>query len=306
MRPFHILILASLTLGACKKEKSESVEECAEPVPNAEIFCPEINGDPAGWDGAYWFDDWWAVEKVDCGTYILAEPNGSEYNVNYLISGSEKSILFDVSTGEHPIGYLVDSLANTPVTVVFSHFHYDHVGNNEEFDNVAFIDLPYLQDRTDAEGNFEFLFDEVLASSPTEVHVDHWWGHKEEIDLGGRSIELLNIPGHTQESVAIIDRERKYLFTGDYMYNGTLFAFLPGSDLAAYKASAEFILAEIDSSYTIFGAHSTPRNAYTKFQKLINLLDCIEDDSCTPTVFNSWGYVVYSYSLDGMTIWAYE
>jgi glyoxylase-like metal-dependent hydrolase (beta-lactamase superfamily II) len=303
------LLVSVILFTTCKKEEENMpCPTTSTPVDtaSAEIDCPDVFGNPGPWDGSIWFDNWYAVEKVDCGTYIIAEPNGSEYNVNYLVVGTERAVLFDTGPGESNLAYLVDSLCNVPVTVLFSHFHYDHVGNIEEFENLAFIDLPYLHERADEEGNFTFEFDEVLASSPSEVQVDEWWIPGEAIDLGNREIELINIPGHTWESAAIIDRDRKYLFTGDYMYTGTLFAFLPGSDLTAYKQSAQLILNETDDEYVIFGAHSTPRNDRQKFYKLIDLLNCIADDSCTPSVFNIWGYVVYSYTLDGLTIWAGE
>ncbi|MCH2199306.1 MAG: MBL fold metallo-hydrolase [Flavobacteriales bacterium] len=243
------------------------------------------------------------MEKVDCATYIIAEPQGSQYNVNFLIAGNERAVLFDTGLGEASLYHLVDSLTNVPVTVVFSHFHFDHVGNTQEFDQHAFIDLEYLHERADAGGNFEFTFQEVLASSPSEVVVNEWWGDGQAIDLGERTISLWNIPGHTPESVAIVDSDRKYFFAGDFMYNGTLYAFLPGNDLPAYEASTERIIQELGSEYTYFGAHSSPRVEFNKFETLIDLFACIEDGSCTPTAFNAFGYPVSSYSLNGLTIW---
>lgn len=301
-----VVLIAALVWMACKKDEEPEEQDVGGTEEVDEIHCPDVTGDPGPWEGSVWFDDWYAVEKVDCGTYILAEPNGEQYNVNYLIVGTERAVLFDTGPGQNGLAYLVDSLVDVPVTVLFSHFHYDHISNIDEFDNLAFIDLEYLHNRADDDGNFDFLFGEVQASSPTTVQVDEWWEPGVEIDLGNRVIELINIPGHTWESAAIIDRDRKYLFTGDYMYNGALYAFLPGSDLPAYRASAELLLAETDDEYQIFGAHSDPRNDREKFNTLIAILDCIEADCLTPDVFNLWGYVVYSYTLDGLTLLAYE
>jgi hydroxyacylglutathione hydrolase len=306
LRITPLLVLASIILVSCDKDENHEDKENKDETPPAEIYCPDVIGEPGPWAGAVMVDDWYAVEKVDCGTYILGEPNSDEFNVNYLIVGTERAVLFDTGPGESGIAYLVDSLVDVPVTVVFSHFHYDHTGNIAEFENLAFIDLEYLHERADEDGNFDFEYDEVLGDYPSTVQVDEWWMPGVEIDLGNRVIEVINIPGHTWESTAIIDRDRKYLFTGDYMYTGTLFAFLPGSDLPAYRESAVMLLAETDDEYEIFGAHDTPRNDREKFNKLIALLDCIEDNTCTGTAFQIWGYNVYEYTLDGLTIWAYE
>ena len=298
-----LFLLLTFSFG-CDKEEEISDPQDQSPPPQAEIFCPDITGDPGPWDGSVWFDNWFAVQKVDCGTYIIAEPDGSQYNVNYLISGNERAILFDTGPGEASLYALVDSLTDVPVTVVFSHFHYDHVGNSGEFENHAFIALDYLMERADEDGNFTFTFQEVLASDPSEVQVDEWFSDGALIDLGDREITLWNISGHTPESVAVVDHERQLFFSGDYMYNGTLYAFLPGNDLALYRSSAVRITTELNASYSFFGAHGTPEVEFSKYEILIDLIDCIEDDTCIPTAFNAFGYPVYAYTLDGLTIWA--
>ena len=63
------------------------------------------------------------------------------------------------------------------------------------------------------------------------------------IDLGGRRIEAVHTPGHSPGHLCFYERERGYLFTGDLVYEGELYAFYPSTDPEAYLASVEKISA---------------------------------------------------------------
>jgi hydroxyacylglutathione hydrolase len=60
-----------------------------------------------------------------------------------------------------------------------------------------------------------------------------WPDGEAAVDLGGRSLVVVPIPGHQEESLAVYDKATKWLLTGDTMYPGRLIV----KDWAAYKAS---------------------------------------------------------------------
>src|SRR5205085_9477758 len=83
----------------------------------------------------------------------------------------------------------------------------------------------------------------------------------EVIDLGGRRLNVLNLPGHTTESVVLIDGVGNQAFTGDFVYRhlGGIIAFAPASDLSAYKANSSRLLRLTNAETQFFGAHGVPR-----------------------------------------------
>jgi glyoxylase-like metal-dependent hydrolase (beta-lactamase superfamily II) len=53
----------------------------------------------------------------------------------------------------------------------------------------------------------------------------------------------------------LYDEQRRQLFVGDFLYPGTLYAFLPGASRGAYLATTQQLLALIDPSTRIYTAH---------------------------------------------------
>jgi len=212
---------------------------------------------PPLWPGARWVDDWYAVEPIDERTFAIAEPLSPERNVNYLIVGEQRALLFDTGPGLRDIRPVAAALTPLPVTAAFSHLHYDHVGGLPRFDSIGSLDHPSIRARADADGRFTPSLLQFASIAPPSWRITEWWPPDGAIDLGGRTLRVLSAPGHTPESLALYDEDRHQLFTGDFLYPGDLYAFVPGSDLAAYRASAKKLLAltRHRGELAIFGAH---------------------------------------------------
>ncbi len=100
------------------------------------------------------------------------------------------------------------------------------------------------------------LFQHGGTGRPT-FRITEWWQPDSGVDLGGRTLRVLAVPGHTPESLALYDAAAGQLFAGDYLYPGDLFAFAPGSDLLAYHDTARRLL-ELTADRPdvgIYGAH---------------------------------------------------
>jgi glyoxylase-like metal-dependent hydrolase (beta-lactamase superfamily II) len=212
-----------------------------------------------------WHDDYYTVERLDAQTIAIGEPRHWQANFSYLILGEARAVLFDSGTGTRDIRPVVESLTRLPVVTFASHLHYDHVGSHNRFDQVAMFDLPQLRARAPDGVLFpsrsEHLgFVEGIERSP--LRVTEWWAPGSVVDLGGRQLRVLHTPGHTLESASLHDEAGAQLFTGDYIYEGALAAFLPGSSLSDYLKTAERLAATLPPSTRLLTAHrATPPGA---------------------------------------------
>jgi len=282
-----------ILITACNEEDGTTMQE--EPyIPNT------INSD--------WFD----VNYINPKTYSFVEAQSSQYNVSYLLIGNSRAIMFDTGSGENQpvngfkIKPIIDQLTQLPTTLLLSHFHFDHNQNISEFSTIAFPDLPFLRQSVTANDIYNFTAEDLfLGDYPSQVQINEWYPVNTDIDLGNRIIQLVNIPGHTNESVAIIDKTNKMAFLGDYLYNGALFLF-DNNDLTAYKESVDYLISILNDDYKLFGAHGTPEIAFEKLEKLKNFLICIESNNCQSTANNLWGYDVLVYEYEDMQIVVFQ
>jgi glyoxylase-like metal-dependent hydrolase (beta-lactamase superfamily II) len=174
--------------------------------------------------------DWFEVYRVRPGVFALYEPHQAEEVISYLIGGSRKALLFDTGMGIASIRGVVRQLTRLPVTVLNSHTHYDHVGGNREFSEILGMDTAFTRERA-AKGYFnEVMRTEVSPENlcgplpkgfdPGAYHVPPFRIARTVrdgtvIDLGDRKLEVIAVPGHTPDSIALLDRGHRLLFTGD-------------------------------------------------------------------------------------------
>ncbi len=205
-----------------------------------------------------WFDDYFTIQALDAGTFAIGEPRYHQQSYAYLILGSERALLFDAGPGIRDIRPVAESLTALPITFIPSHFHYDHVGNRVTFARVAVVDLPYLRARAVGD-RLALTFEEHLGAAEgieaETLVVSEWLAPGAIVSLGERELRVLHTPGHTQESISLLDLASRQLFSGDFIYPGELFAFLPNSGLGDYQRGAERVLSAAPAATRIFGAH---------------------------------------------------
>jgi len=185
----------------------------------------------------------WEVHEYNEDFYILRESGciNPEKPFLYVIFGQNKALLEDTgvarmlpdANGETVIPttpVIMDLLAkwasrknHAPVSlvVIHSHAHVDHTAADKQFQG-----LPNVQ---------------FIAASPAEIQkaagITNWPSGIGHIDLGGRIVDVIPIPGHNEASIALYDRPTGNLLTGDSLYPGLL--SLAPVDLPAFTASAQ-------------------------------------------------------------------
>ena len=172
--------------------------------------------------------------------------------------GSGRALLFDTGPGVRDIRPVVHALTALPIEALPSHLHFDHVGNLDKFEDVLLPDLPRLR-RQLQDGHFSLGFYQFLGFvegfKRPSFPVTHWVAPGSQIDLGERQLTLVSVPGHTPDSVVLIDHNANRLFSGDFIYPSEIYAFLPGANLNDYAASARRVVALLNDQSMIYGGH---------------------------------------------------
>jgi glyoxylase-like metal-dependent hydrolase (beta-lactamase superfamily II) len=216
--------------------------------------------------------EWFAVFRVAAGVYAIHEPFQAQEVISYLIVGERQALLFDTGMGLAPIRPVAESLTRLPILVLNSHTHWDHVGGNAEFEAVLGVDDPYARENA---GGWDHgaVASEVapenvcLAKLPgfdpdayrvRGFRADPLVSEGHLVDLGGRVLQVLRVPGHSPDSIALHEPDRRLLWSGDTFYEGPIWLFFPGTDLDAYARSVSRLAALAPSLDTVFPAHQTP------------------------------------------------
>lgn len=259
---------------------------------------------PSPAQGVVATDGYFDVARIDPNTYAINEPQYWQRNILYVLKGEQRSILFDTGSGTRNVAFVADKVTKKPMTVVASHMHYDHIGSHASFKSVAMIDLPETREATTAEGWYAPPLSKRLWPFTGGFAVTEWWKPGDVIDIGDRRIEVVHIPGHSTDSIALIDRESGYAFVGDHLHGGTLYANLPGSDVAAYLASTRKLLNDYPEIRTVFGAHYEGRMTRDSLVALEKSLAAIVERRISGERVWWLGWTAARYPGEGFTILA--
>jgi glyoxylase-like metal-dependent hydrolase (beta-lactamase superfamily II) len=216
-------------------------------------------------------DNWFEVYKIRPGVFAIYEPHQLEEVISYLILGADRALLFDTGMGISNIQAVVAGLTKFPVSVLNSHTHNDHVGDNWRFTDIYGMDTEFT--RNNARGSkedaqAELAPDEICGSLPAgfdakayatkPFHISHWLHDGDQIDLGGRALKVIGTPGHTPDSIALLDEKNGLLFTGDTFYAGPIYLYRPETDLDAYLASVQKLATLAPHIQLLLPAHNVP------------------------------------------------
>lgn len=245
-------------------------------------------------------DDWFKVHAVAPGVFAISEPRQAEEVNSFLVTGSQRAVLFDSGLGVGRIGAVVRRLTALPVIVLNSHTHFDHAGGNREFEDVRNLDLPYsaASARGEMSGPLTAYARETLAEGSVcgplpagvtsrEYTIPTWRvaAHVtdgERLDLDDRAVEILRTPGHTPDSICLLDRANRLLFTGDTYYSGEIYLWAPETNLADYQASIDKLAGLAGSLDRLLPAHGTPFAEPRRLLELREALQAIQAGSVRP------------------------
>ena len=175
----------------------------------------------------------YAVRELEPGLYRIAN---SEVHMD-LIVGSHHALLFDTGYGYGNLKQIVRELTDRPLYVVNSHGHVDHACGNEAFGGAYIHPLDMELCRMHNSPQMRLAELDVAQVPPDfnlDTHLKMGIGVLEPIgegqcfDLGGLTLQVIHLPGHTAGSIGLWCPEKRLLYVGDAI-NAFVWLFLPES-----------------------------------------------------------------------------
>ena len=214
--------------------------------------------------------EWYTVEQIDENIFAIAEDAHWEKARSYLFRGDDVSWLVDTGTGIGNIRALVESLTPSPVNVLTTHVHWDHIGGHGQFEDIHVheLDASWLRNgiprslstiRADmakipfvVPDNSDFVLETYALPRVGSPHIVQ---HGDVLTNSNFALETLHTPGHSPGSVCLFERRSGALVTGDIVYRGTIYAHYPSTDpQALYRSYCQ--LSQLEGVRSILPGHN--------------------------------------------------
>ena len=217
------------------------------------------------------------TDRIDDDTYMITEGSGRAATHSYLLSGKEKALLIDSGMGIADFDTITKQLTDLPVEVFCTHGHFDHVSGNR------FFDVIYLNEKDDAvyKQGCDYrtrknlllsyflskgIHQDILQSEPAVSLLEQMSavGCKPYIpisedmilDIGDRPLLVLEIPGHTPGSTALVDLKHRHLFAGDMVCEaGVMMNLDHSAELPVFFQSIAHLKEKEELFDDIYGGH---------------------------------------------------
>jgi len=158
----------------------------------------------------------------------------------YLLAGTERALLVDSGMTLKNAREIAEGLTDKPVSLLNTHGDPDHIAGNGAFPEV------YMHPAEEANYRAFQGPGEIVPVQEGDL-----------LELGGRVLEVIELPGHTPGSIALLDRSRRALISGDPIQDGGIFMFGPGRDLRAYLKSLRRLQKRAGEFDAIWPAHGS-------------------------------------------------
>lgn len=149
------------------------------------------------------------VKRLNPHVYLMDDAGES---TGYVVIGRKKALIVDTMNGCEDVGAVVREITNLPLMVVNTHGHCDHISGNIYFEEAWLnpADLGVAKEHSKTPELIKIMSEKGLSMPPfREIRSG------DTIDLGGLTVEIIGLPGHTEGSILLLLKEDRILFTGD-------------------------------------------------------------------------------------------
>ena len=176
------------------------------------------------------------VIRIDQNTWRFEDGNVRFF----LLCGTEKALLLDSGMNTPNAKKLAENLTDLPLMLMNTHCDPDHISGNSAFDEI------YMSAAEEEHYRSRGGAGRILPVRDGDV-----------LDLGGRPLMVIDNPGHTPGSIAVLDVQGRVLYAGDAIQDGTVYLFGKYRDIHLYAASLARLATFADRYDVIYPCHGS-------------------------------------------------
>lgn len=191
----------------------------------------------------------YTLNQIREDTWII-EDGGVRF---FLLAGTEQAALIDSGMNTQNARDIAESLTDRPVILINTHADMDHIAGNHQFPSF------YMHAKEEANYRRGGHAGTIIPVREGDV-----------IDLGNRPLEIIELPGHTPGSIAVLDRKYRVLISGDPIQrSGRIFMFGEMRNLPDCIASLKQLQNKEEQFDEIWPSHGDLPVEKELIQKLI-------------------------------------
>lgn len=184
-----------------------------------------------------WEEKMHNIIRIDANTWRI-ENEGVRI---FLLEGDEKALLIDTGRTLPNAREIAASLTEKPVELLNTHADPDHTSGNGAFD------FFYMSPSEEYNCRPECGKGKLIPVSEGDV-----------IDLGNRELRIIDIPGHTFGSIAVLDVQKKALISGDPIQDGNIYMFSDRRSMTKYVESLDHLTEDYAGQFdVIYPSHGS-------------------------------------------------
>ncbi|MCR4787235.1 MAG: MBL fold metallo-hydrolase [Lachnospiraceae bacterium] len=191
------------------------------------------------------------VKQLKPYLYLMDEGHQS---TGYILIGDEKVCVIDTMIGLNNLYDVVRSYTDKPIMVINTHGHPDHIYGNIYFDEAYInpIDIPLAESFYKEPAFLEEFNKRGGVKIPPFKEIKGG----DVIDLGGKTLEVYDLPGHTRGSIMLLLKEDRILFTGDAINHHLWMQFEDCVPLKEFADNIDRLLFLEDRADVILHGHA--------------------------------------------------
>ena len=167
---------------------------------------------------------------------------------------SSDAVLVDPGDDDHLIIQALRDQNLTPIAIVNTHAHMDHIGAVHPLKKKYSIPFYLHKEEKFILDTYEMTC-RMFGMSPKKTpNVEYWFEHEGELKVGDFSINTVNTPGHTPGGTCLeIDN---HLFVGDTLFRGSVGRTdLPGGDWHTLESSLIHLANSVNHDRIVHSGH---------------------------------------------------